>query len=191
MMKQIQKRGHPDTPPALATDGKGAYREALVEVWGSVPEYKGRGRPPTNKQSGQDWRYLKVVKVREGSRLVAVYSEVIYGEAQAVYDELGAHTAYVERTNLTSRQMTGRLVRKTLSYSKKLELLKAACAWEDALYNFNRPCKSLRVEVEMEEVKATQKWQPRTPAMAAGLTDHIWDVKELLTMIVVPTHQFI
>jgi hypothetical protein len=189
MMKQIQKRGHPETPPAMATDGKGAYREAMVEVWGSVPEYKGRGRPPTHKQPGQDWRYLKVVKVREASRLVAVYSEVIYGEAQAVYDELGGHTAYVERTNLTSRQMTGRLVRKTLSYSKKLELLKAACAWEAALYNFSRPCKSLRVEVE--EVKATQKWQPRTPAMAADLRDHIWDVKELLTMVVVPIHQFI
>lgn len=188
MMEQIQKRGHPVTPPAMATDGKGAYREAMVEIWGQVPPYQGRGRPPTEKQPGENWRYLKVVKQREGSRVVAVYTEVIYGEAQAVYDELGAHTAYVERTNLTSRQMTGRLVRKTLSYSKKLELLKAACSWEDALYNFNRACKSLRVEVEEGEVG--QKWLKRSPAMAAGLTDHIWNVKELLTMLVIPTRQF-
>jgi hypothetical protein len=130
-----------------------------------------------------------VVKQREGSRLVAVYTEVIYGDEQAVYAELGAHTAYVERTNLTSRQMTGRLVRKTLSYSKKLELLKAACAWEDALYNFNRPCNSLRVAVE--EGAVGQKWRKRSPAMAAALTDHIWDVKELLTTVVIPTTQFI
>jgi len=189
MMQQIKERGHPHTPPAMATDGKGAYREAMVEVWGRVPEYKVRGRPPTAKQPGENWRYLKIVKVREGSRVVAVYSEVIYGEEQAVYDELGAHTAYVERTNLTSRQMTGRLVRKTLSYSKRLELLEAACGWEDALYNFNRPCKSLSLEVEPGQ--ATQKWHKRSPAMAAGLTDHIWDVKELLTTLVVPTRQFL
>lgn len=189
MMEQIQKRGHPHSPPAMATDGKGAYREAMVEVWGDVPEYQGRGRPPTAKQPGGDWRYLKVVKVREGSRLVTVYTEVIYGEKQAVYEELGAHTAYVERTNLTSRQMTGRMVRKTLSYSKKLELLKAACAWEDALYNFNRPCKSLRVAVEEGEVG--QKWLKRSPAMTAGITDHIWTVKELLTLVVIPTRQSI
>jgi hypothetical protein len=188
MMEQIKQRGHPTTPPAMATDGKGAYREAMVAVWGQVPAYQGRGRPPSEKQPGENWRYLKVVKQREGGRVVAVYTEVIYGEEQAVYDELGAHTAYVERTNLTSRQMNGRLVRKTLSYSKKLKMLKAACCWEDALYNFNRPCKSLRIE--LEEAGAGQKWQPRTPAMAAGLSDHIWSVKELLTMLVVPTRQF-
>lgn len=56
-------------------------------------------------------------------------------------------------------------------------------------HNFSRPCKSLRIE--LENGKAGQKWQPRTPAMAAGLSDHIWDVKELLTLVVVPTRQFI
>ena len=79
----------------------------------------------------------------------------------------------------------------TLSYSKKLELLKAACAWEDALYNFNRPCKSLQIELDNGKGKTGQKWQPRSPAMAASLSDHIWDVKELLMMVVVPTRQFI
>jgi hypothetical protein len=187
MMEQIKQRGHPATPPAMATDGKGAYREAMVEVWGQVPAYSGRGRPPTEKQPGENWRYLKVVKQREGSRVVAVYTEVIYGEEQSVYEELGAHTAYVERTNLTSRQMNGRLVRKTLSYSKRLKMLKAACAWEDALYNFTRPCQSLRLEVE--DSSAGQKWLKRSPAMAAGLSDHIWSVKELLTLVVIPSRQ--
>jgi IS1 family transposase len=57
---------------------------------------------------------------------------------------LSAHrcsTAYVERTNLISRQMNGSLVRKTLSFSKELRLLKAASALEDGLYNFTRPGK--------------------------------------------------
>lgn len=101
------------------------------------------------------------------------------------------HTAYVERTNLTSRQMSGRLVRKTLSYSKKLKLLEAACNWEDALSNFNRACKSLRVAVGEGKGAVGQKWQKRTPAMAAGLSDHISDVKELLTLVVLPSRQYI
>jgi hypothetical protein len=104
-----------------------------------------------------------------------------------VYAELGGHTAYMERTNLTSRQMNARLVRKTLSYSKKLAVLKAACVWEDTLYNFNRPCRSLRLE--LERASANKKWQKRSPAIAAGLTDHLWSVKELLTTLVIPSPQ--
>ena len=50
---------------------------------------------------------------------------------EIVPDVVGAHTAYMERTNVTSRQMNGRLVRKTLSYSKQLDALMASCAWED------------------------------------------------------------
>ena len=80
--------------------------------------------------------------------------------------------------------MNGRLVRKTLSFSKELRLLTAASALEDALYNFTRPLKTLRVEQEDHSTSA--HWQPRTPAMAAGLTDHIWTVKELLTVVLVP-----
>ena len=80
--------------------------------------------------------------------------------------------------------MNGRLVRKTLSFSKELRLLKAASTLEDALYNFTRPVKTLRVEVAHPTKQA--RWQQRTPAMAAGLTDHIWTPRELLTTILVP-----
>jgi hypothetical protein len=94
----------------------------------------------------------------------------------------GGHTAYVERTHLTARQMNGRLVRKTLSYSKQVTMLKAASAWEDWVYNLTRPVKTLRVEVN----DGHRRWQSRSPAMAAGLTDHIWTVKELLMTVVAP-----
>ena len=80
---------------------------------------------------------------------------------------VGAHTASVDRTNLTSRQMNGRLVRKTLSFSKELRLLEATSCWEDAVYNFTRPMKTLRVE--QEEHAGSTRWRQRTPAMAAGL----------------------
>ena len=118
-MAQIKERGHPENPPAMATDGKGAYREALVETWGQVPPPKpsGKGFVPEKKQPQPGWHYLQVVKRREGGRVVEVKVEVIYGDATTLA-LVGAHTSYVERTNLTSRQMNGCLVRKTLSFSK-------------------------------------------------------------------------
>jgi hypothetical protein len=135
-------------------------------------------------QPGKEWQYLQLIKRRERGKLVSVTTQVIYGDPEEVKQVLGEHTAYVERTHLTSRQMNARLVRKTLSFSKELRLLKAASTLEDALYNFTRPLKTLRVEVEVPS--ASLRWQPRTPAMTAGLTDHIWTVKELLTVLLVP-----
>ena len=78
--------------------------------------------------------------------------------------------------------MNGRLVRKTLSYSKQLAMLEAACAWEDWVYNLTRSVKTLHMAVN----DGQRHWQHRSPAMAAGLTDHIWTVKELLMTVVVP-----
>jgi len=143
LMQQVKRHAPEAPPPAMSTDGKGAYREAMLQLWGTVPEYSGQGRPPTLPQPGQDWRYLQVIKKREGGKLVRVTTKVIYGDPEEVKSVLGEHTAYVERTNLTSRQMNGRLVRKTLSFSKELRLLKAASALEDALYNFTRPRKHI------------------------------------------------
>ena len=183
LMAQLKERGHPDCPPPMATDGKGGYRDALVETWGEVPEYGGRGRPPTCKHAQPDWQYLQVIKHRSGHRLMGVTIKVVYGTPDEVIAQVGAHTAYVERTNLTSRQMNGRLVRKTLSFSKQLEMLEAACAWEDWVYNLTRSVKTLQVRVQ----DGQRQWQSRSPAMAAGLTDHIWTVKELLLTVVAPT----
>jgi hypothetical protein len=180
-MKQLKDRAHPASPPPIATDGKGAYREAMVETWGKVPPYKGTGFPPSEKQPQPDWHYLQVVKHREGSRVVQVEVKVIYGD-QTTLGLIGAQTSYVERTNLTSRQMNGRLVRKTLSFSKELEMLKASSVWEDAAYNLTRSVKTLRLEVNEEK----RCWKRRSPAMAAGLTDHIWSIKELLWTVATP-----
>jgi hypothetical protein len=102
------------------------------------------------------------------------------GEPSEVLAHLGGHTAYVERTNLTSRQMNGRLVRKTLSYSKQLVALRAACAWEDWVYNLTRSVDTLSLPVQIGQ----HRWKRQSPAMAAKLTDHIWTIKELLTTVV-------
>lgn len=182
-MQQLKERGHPDLPPPLATDGQGHYREALVATWGAVPPPTGkRGTPPKLPRPPAGTQYLQVIKERSGGRLLRVRTKVIYGEVAEVVATVGASTAYAERTQLTSRQMTGRVVRKTLSFSKQVRALEAASAWEDGLYNFTRPVRTLRVAVEAAE----RRWQERSPMMAAGLTDHLWTVRELLTTLVLP-----
>ena len=182
MMSQIKGRSNPIEPPAISSDGNDSYPEAMLETWGKLPEYSGRGRPPTQKQPLPGWRCLQVTKHRSGGRLIRITYRVVYGDPKEVLSLMGINTSYVERTNLTSRQMNGRMVRKTLSFSKKDEMLEASCAWEDWVYNLTRPIKSLRSEVN-EEMK---RWRARSAAMAAGLTDHVWTIEELLMRVVVP-----
>lgn len=181
-MAQLKARGHPHQPPPLASDGKGDYGNALLETWGEVPQYCGRGRPPSRKQPQPEWQYVQVIKERSGSRLIGVQIKVVYGEAAQVLETVGGHTSYVERTNLTSRQMNGRLVRKTLSYSKQLEALEVSCAWEDWVYNLTRSVETLSLPAQQGQPCCKRQ----TPAMAAGLTDHIWTVQELLMTVVPP-----
>lgn len=185
LLMQMLKQAHPVAPPAIATDAKGGYEEAMLATWGKAPEYRGWGRPTTRKQPGSDWKYLQVKKIRSGSRLLEVQVEVIFGDPQQVVEALGKHTAYIERSQLTSRQMNGRVVRKTLSYSKAVRCLVASCQWEDAVYNWTRRHRSLRLRSSTPE----RKWVQRTPAMAAGLTERIWSIRELLHTVVVPPKQ--
>jgi hypothetical protein len=186
-LAMLKARSHADQPPALASDGWGGVREALVEVYGRVPPKKpGPGRPPTRKRPQAQWQYLQRVKQRQNGRVVGVEAGVIYGDAAQVRARLGEHTAYVERTHLTSRLMNGRLVRKTLGFSKAVEMFSAACIWEDVVYSFARPLKPLRLEVQ----DGCRHWLPRSPAVAAGITDHVWTIEQLLTHVPCPVNTY-
>ncbi len=107
LMKQVKMHAPDEGPPALSSDGKGAYPKAMLETWGKVPEYGGRGAPPTHLKPGKDWQFLQVIKKRKGGKLESVRIKVIYGDPEEVKAKLGCHTAYVERTHLTSRTMNG------------------------------------------------------------------------------------
>ena len=187
LWKRVKKRkAHHTSPPPLLSDGWGGHREALVQVYGKVPTYTGRGRPPTHKQPGKDWHYTQMIKQRDAKgKFLGVMVRVIYGNATTL-ERTGERTVHVERTNLTSRHMNGRLVRKTLGFSKCVEMLKAACVWEDAVYNLARSVKTLRVEIN----QGSQRWLSQSPAMAASITDHIWSIKEVLTLLPIPTNSF-
>jgi hypothetical protein len=184
VFKMLKRRGHPDGPPPTISDGWGGIDQAMIEVYGLVPEYGGHGRPPTRKQPGSGWQYMQMVKQRdEQGHFQGVKIRVIFGSRAELIALLGRSTAYIERSQLTSRLFNGRQVRKTLAFSKNIELYRAAAVWEDSYYNLVRPHKSLRLPVRDA---LPQKWLPRTPAVAAHLTDHIWTVKELLTVLPLP-----
>ena len=184
VFETLKRRGHPDAPPPTVSDGWGGIDEAMVEVYGVVPEYQGVGRPPTRKQPQPGWQYLQVVKQRQNGRVVGTAWRVVFGDEEEVLALLGKSTAYIERTHLTMRLFNGRLTRKTLAFSKLLEMYCASATWEDLVYNLARPLKTLRLEVNTPN----RRWQPRSPAMAAKLTDRIWTVKELLTTVVPPVN---
>jgi hypothetical protein len=125
-----------------------------------------------------------MVKQRDAQgNLMGVDVRVIYGD-DTTLSQTGTRTTCVERTNLTSRHMNGRLVRKTLGYSKRVEMLEAACVWEDVMYNFTRSVKTLRTKINIEG----QRWLRCSPAMAAGLADHIWSIRELLMLVPLPAN---
>jgi len=127
-------------------------------------------------------RYAQIDKHRAGRQIVAVYRRLVFG-ATEVITEMGGdqhiNTSYVERDTLTSRQSNRRLVRKALSHAKKDSYLQRHRDLEDALVNFVRPHQA--VHVPFARPIHSRKWQQRPPAMAAGLTDHIWTLEELLS----------
>jgi len=177
----LKRRGHPEGPPPTISDGWGGIDEAMIEVYGLVPKYSGRGRPPTHKKAGADWLYLQMVKQRDDhGHFAGTKLKAIFGSLEELTSLLGEVTAYIERSNLTSRLFNGRQTRKTLAFSKDLTCCRAAATWEDSYYNLVKPHKSLRLRVL--DIPG-RKWYPRTPAMAAELTNHAWTVKELLSTI--------
>jgi len=177
----LKRRGHPEGPPPTISDGWGGIDEAMIEVYGMMPEYSGRGRPPTRKKAGAGWLYLQMVKQRDDhGHFAGTKLKAIFGSLEELIGLLGKVTAYIERSNLTSRLFNGRQTRKTLAFSKDLACCRAAATWEDGYYNLIKPHKSLRLRVWNVPGR---KWNPRTPAMAAKLTDHAWTPKELLTTI--------
>lgn len=79
LWEQVKPRAaHQDRPPPVLSDGWGGHREALLEVYGQVPTYGGRGRPPTRKQPDDTWRYTQMVKQRDAQgHLVGVDIRII------------------------------------------------------------------------------------------------------------------
>ena len=177
--------------PLFTSDKLPAYVSALIANYSTVePPSAKRGRPRNEPRSVVDseLQYAQINNYRRRGRVVRVDRRVVFGSTEMIIQRLvdqHINTSSVERDHLTSRQSNGRLVRQTMSYSKKDYYLRRHLELEDAVFNFVRPHRSLRVAVA-RPING-RKWQQRTPAMAAGLTDHMWTLEELLSYRLPPS----
>lgn len=126
--------------------------------------------------------YATVRKRREKGRVVEVVRTVVFGTLLLLWAWLRRstvsttiNTSFVERHNGTDRHQNGRKRRKTYGFSKEIGLHRAASYFIGYSYNFCWCVRTLRVRGE------AGRWQPRTPAMAAGLADHVWSLWEWMT----------
>ena len=193
LFTELERRRARDTGlPLFTSDKWDPFAGALLRVYGVYwrPPYKGRGRPPKPRLVPPgDLLYAQVVKHRRNGRVVWVERRVVYGSEEEVARRLRminagrkVNTSYVERNNLGLRTCVSRLVRRSLNYSKDERLLDAHLSLFQGYYNFVKPHKSLRVRSN----RPSRKWTQRTPAMAHGITDHIWTWEELLSSGVPP-----
>ena len=190
---QLRTRLADACQPLLTSDCLPHYAGAILQAFGVwiQPQRKGNcGRFPKPRQiPPEDLKYATVHKKREKGRVVSVTTKIVYGDKdkiKALLESLGQkiNTSFVERVNLTFRLLVSRLHRKTLCFSKKREYLEHHLHLALAYYHFSRYHASLRVElpepIPTRGNGSPKRWQQRTPAMAAGLTDHRWSLRELL-----------
>ena len=169
----------------MTSDEYPVYASAIRETYGRVVTPPRTGRPGRPRKPytvvPPEVTYATVHKERENNRVVDVSTRVVFGTATAVALALVAsavsaavNTCFVERHNGTDRNRCSRKVRKTYAFPKDWEVHRAATAFSYFSYNFCWPVETLR------ERDADGRWRPRTPAMAAGLTDRVWSVAEWL-----------
>ena len=176
------------TSVLVCTDGFASYLGAFRRAW-RRPEHTGRrGRPRLVAEPGL--LLAQAVKQYVQKRVVGVRGRVAQGAPHAVAAALAAtgagariNTAYIERLNATFRARLVPLVRRTRALARKETVLSAGMWLVGTTYNFCWPHQSLRL---VAGAGAPHHWCARTPAMAAGLTDHPWSVEELLRYQVPP-----
>src|SRR5262247_3177448 len=131
-------------------------------------------------------------------RLVRVTHRVVFGTLEAVHQVLAAcgwqiNTAFIERVNLSMRQHVAAVGRRVTMLCKHEDGLRQQLALYHVYHNFCLPHASLRVPLPQPEPThgsgSARQWQPRTPAMTAGLTDHVWTLREVLLFRVPPWPQ--
>ena len=168
--------------PLFTSDELPHYKTVLAESHSTfipVPPTGKRGRPRNPIRClDPELMYATVHKERKNGRVIKVEQRIIFGKERDIIKVLenssvshSINTSYVERNNLNLRQHSRRLTRRTIGFSKVKRNLVAQVILVMAYCNFVRSHCSLKIRGKQE----------RTPAMAAGLTDHKWSMEELLT----------
>jgi IS1 family transposase len=192
----------PDCAPLFLTDGFREYLTALLThygQWVQPPRRQAQGPAPKPRWMPlPQLLYAQVVKTIRRRRLVRVRHRVVFGTLEAINDVLAPYgwhinTAFVERINLTIRQHVAAVGRRVSTLCKGEDGLRQQLAVFHCYYNFCLPHASVRLPLPQPEPTngsgSARQWRPCTPAMAAGLTDHVWTLREVLLYRVPPWPQ--
>ena len=147
----------------LTTDGHQMYVSSTWDAFGPELDYAMLVKKYENMPHGPETRYSP-------ARMSGIKVKKVSGTP----DPAHISTSYVERQNLTIRMGMRRLTRLTNGFSKKAENLAAAMSLHFMYYNFARPHMTLIKRAE--GVKTT-------PAMAAGIADHVWTLTEIVDLV--------
>jgi len=192
----------PDCVPLFMTDGFKEYATALLTHFGQwVQPSRRQAMGPAPRPRWMplpQLLYAQVVKSYRRRRLARVSHRVVFGTLAAIEQVLAAqgwhiNTAFIERVNLTIRQHVAAVGRRVMTLCKAEEGLHQQLALYQTYYNFCLPHASLRQPLPEPEPTygngSAKCWQPRTPAMAAGLTDRVWTLRDVLLFRVPPWPQ--
>jgi len=169
--------------PLFVSDELPHYSDGLKELFHHFIKQEPtgrRGRPRKPEEVvNADLDYATVHKTRDKGRVVKVETKIVFGSKERIEKKLQElpgnkiNTSYVERSNLNWRLWDAHLSRKDLTFAKAIRWLKAKFSICVAFYNFIRPHETLsRAE--------DRTFKPKTPAMAAKITDQLWTINDLL-----------
>jgi IS1 family transposase len=202
MLHQLAQLLAPRCVPLFLSDGYAHYLTAIVThfgYWVQPPRRQVRGSAPNPR-----WMplpgllYAQVVKSYRRRRLVGVKHRVVFGTRLAIEQVLATcgwqiNTAFVERLNLSLRQRVAAMGRRSATPCKSEANLGQQLALFQAYHNFVLPHASLRQAlaepIPTNGTGSAKVWRLCTPAMAVGLTDHVWSLKEVLLYRVPPWPQ--
>jgi IS1 family transposase len=190
VVAEVKQRTEGRVLDLMTSDNYPAYETAIREAYGQEVATTPTGRPCRKMTPGKvappGLNYATVEKTREKGRVVEIVTRVIFGTMTAIVAFLAKskaswriNTSFLERQNATDRHHNARKVRKTYTFSKDWRVHESMTYFTMYSYNF---CWPVRTLAERDDHGRPRKW---TPAMAAGLADHVWTMREWITMPVV------
>ena len=171
----------------VTSDAYPAYETALREAYGQEVTTTATGRPSRKMVPDEvppaGMSYATVEKRREKGRVVEIVTRVVFGTVAAVQAAVARsrvsrsiNVSFLERQNATDRHRNARKVRKTYTFSKDWRVHEAMTYFTMYSYNFCWPVRTLA------ERDGEGHLRRQTPAMAAGLADHVWTMREWIRL---------
>jgi IS1 family transposase len=186
VVTEVQRRTGGRVMDLMTSDDYPAYETAILQTYGHEVTTTPTGRPSRRivpaKVPPPGLNYATVEKRREKGRVVEIVTRIVFGTMSAVVAALARsrvsrsiNVSFLERQNGTDRHHNARKVRKTYTFSKDWRVHEAMTYFSMYSYNF---CWPVRTLMERDEHGCNRQ---RTPAMAAGLADHVWTMQEWIT----------